>query len=108
MFDARSQQIARAPHDSMHSVIFLQEQFRQIGTVLAGDSSNQSNFLGLFHLRSNHVLPSFVIIKRGNNQVLSAVRESNVLLPWWCKGLSSDEWRMLAAQPAGVQRFFHI
>jgi FtsK/SpoIIIE family len=29
-------------------------------------------------------LPSFVIIKRGNNQVLSAVRESNVRLPWWC------------------------
>src|SRR5213593_2404922 len=52
----------------MHSVIFLQEQFRQIGTVLASDSGNQGNFLGLFHLRSNRVLPSFVIIKRGNNQ----------------------------------------
>src|SRR5439155_3883294 len=68
MLDARSQQIARAPHDSMHSVIFLQEQFRQIGTVLASDSGNQGNFLGLFHLRSNRVFPSFVIIKRENNQ----------------------------------------
>src|SRR5215471_9397571 len=68
MLDARSQQIARAPHDAMHSVIFLQEQFRQIGTVLASDSGNQSNFLGLFHLRSHRVLPSFIIIERGNNQ----------------------------------------
>src|SRR5947199_2392831 len=106
MLDARSQQIARAPHDSMHSVIFLQEQFRQIGTVLASDSGNQGNFLGLFHLRSNRVLPSFVIIKRGNNQALSAVRESNVRLPWWCKGLSSDEQRMLAAQPLGCAKVF--
>jgi hypothetical protein len=66
MLDARSQQIARAPHDSMHGVTFLQEQFRQIGTVLASDSGNQGNFLGLFHLRSNHVLPSFIIGKKGN------------------------------------------
>src|SRR5712691_8966156 len=69
MLDARSQQIARASHDSMHSVIFLQEQLRQIGTVLASDSGNQGNFLGLFHLRSHRVLPSFVIIKRENNRV---------------------------------------
>src|SRR5258708_36175566 len=68
MLDARSQQIARAPHDSMYGVIFLQEQFRQIRTVLASDSGNQGNLLGLFHLRSHRVLPSLVIIKRGNNQ----------------------------------------
>src|SRR6266516_1305830 len=93
----------------MHSVIFLQEQFRQIGTVLASDSGNQGNFLGLFHLRSNRVLRSFVIIKRGNNQALSAVRESNVPLPRWCKGLPSDEQRMLATHGAThTQRQQHV
>src|SRR5207237_6876949 len=69
MLNARSQQVARAPHDSMHSVIFLQEQFRQIGTILASYAGNQGNFLGHFHLRSNRVLPSFAIIKRETNKV---------------------------------------
>ena len=34
MLDARSQHIARAPHNSVHCVTLLQEQLGQVGAVL--------------------------------------------------------------------------
>jgi len=106
MLDARSQQIARAPHDSMHSVIFLQEQFRQIGTVLASDSGNQGNFLGLFHLRIHRVSPSFVIIKRGNNQAYWLFERQTQDFLSSAKSLVSTEQRILAAHPVWCAKVF--
>src|ERR1700704_556792 len=49
VLDARSQQIARAPHDPVNRVTLFQEQLGQIGTVLSRDSGNERNFL---HVRS--------------------------------------------------------
>src|SRR4030095_3471263 len=108
MLDARSQQIARAPHDSMHSVIFLQEQFRQIGTVLPSDSGNQGNFLGLFHLRSHRVLPSLIIIKRGNNQGYWLCESHTYDFPSSARTLSSNEQRILVAQPVWCETVFTL
>src|SRR5206468_11339980 len=106
MLDARTQQIARTPHDSMHGVIFLQEQFRQIGTVLASDSGNQGNFLGLFHLRIHRVSPSFVIIKRGNNQAYWLFERQTQDFLSGAKRLSSTEQRILVAHPAWCVKVF--
>jgi hypothetical protein len=50
MLDARSQQIASAPHDAMHRVPLFQKQFAQIGAVLTGDPGNQRDFVGILHL----------------------------------------------------------
>ena len=41
MFDARAQEIARAPNDSMNGVPFSEKQFRQVGTILAGDAGDE-------------------------------------------------------------------
>ena len=49
MVDARSQQIASAPHDAVHRVAPFQKQFGQIRAVLTGDPGNQGEFLGIFH-----------------------------------------------------------
>jgi len=47
MVDARSQQIASAPHNSVHRVPLFQKQFAQVGAVLTG---NQRDFVGILHL----------------------------------------------------------
>ena len=47
MLDARSQQIARAPHDAMHRVPLCQKQLGQIRAILTGDPGNQRNFVGI-------------------------------------------------------------
>src|SRR5438034_8971042 len=49
MLDARSQQIAGAPHDSVHRVPLFQKQLAQIGAVLTGDPGNQRDFVGILH-----------------------------------------------------------
>ena len=49
MLDARSQQIASAPHDAVHGVPLFQKQLAQIGAVLTGDPSNQRDFVGILH-----------------------------------------------------------
>ena len=49
MLDARSQQIASAPHDAVHRVPLFQKQFAQIGAVLTGDPGNQRDFVGIVH-----------------------------------------------------------
>ena len=49
MLDARSQQIASAPHDAVHRVPLFQKQLAQIGAVLTGDSGNQRDFVGILH-----------------------------------------------------------
>ncbi len=49
MLDARAEQIARAPHDPVDRVPFLQEQLGQIRTVLSGNSSDQRNLVGFTH-----------------------------------------------------------
>ena len=49
MVDARSQQIAGAPHDSVHRVPLFQKQLAQIGAVLTADSGNQRDFVGIVH-----------------------------------------------------------
>ena len=48
--DARSQQIASAPHDARHRVPHFQKQLAQIGAVLTGDAGNQRDVVGIFHL----------------------------------------------------------
>ena len=50
MLDARSQQIASAPHNSVHRVPLFQKQFAQVGAVLTGDPGNQRDFVGILHL----------------------------------------------------------
>ncbi len=50
MLDARSQQIASAPHDAVHRVPLFQKQLAQIGAVLTGDPGNQRDFVGILHL----------------------------------------------------------
>ena len=50
MLDARSRQIASAPHDAVHRVPLFQEQFGQIGAILTGYSDNQRDFVGILHL----------------------------------------------------------
>ena len=50
MLDARSQQIASAPHDAMHRVPLFQKQLAQIGAVLTRDPGNQRDFVGILHL----------------------------------------------------------
>ena len=47
VLDARSQQIASAPHNSVHRVPLFQKQFAQVGAVLTG---NQRDFVGILHL----------------------------------------------------------
>jgi len=47
MLDARSQQIASAPHDAVHRVPLFQKQLAQIGAVLTGDPGNQRDFVGI-------------------------------------------------------------
>jgi hypothetical protein len=47
MLDARSQQIASAPHNSVHRVPLFQKQFAQVGAVLTG---NQRDFVGILYL----------------------------------------------------------
>ena len=49
MLDARSQQIASAPHDAVHRVPLFQKQLAQIGAVLTGDSGNQRDFVRIVH-----------------------------------------------------------
>jgi hypothetical protein len=49
MLDSGTQEIARAPDDTMNGVSFFQKQFRQIGTVLTGDAGNQRGFFVLVH-----------------------------------------------------------
>ena len=47
MLDARSQQIASAPHDAVHRVPLFQKQLAQIGAVLTGDPGNQRDYVGI-------------------------------------------------------------
>jgi len=47
MLDARSQQIASAPHDAVHRVSLFQKQLAQIRAVLTGDPGNQRDFVGI-------------------------------------------------------------
>jgi hypothetical protein len=49
MFDARTEQVACAPDDPMHSVSFFQEQLREVGAILAGDAGNQRCFFIVVH-----------------------------------------------------------
>ena len=49
MLDARSQQIASAPHDAVHHVPLFQKQLAQIGAILTGDPGNQRDFVGIVH-----------------------------------------------------------
>src|ERR1700731_3819931 len=49
MFDARTEQIARAPHDSVDRVAFLQEQLGQIRAVLSGDAGDERGLVGILH-----------------------------------------------------------
>jgi hypothetical protein len=44
MLDARTEQVARAPHDPVNRITFLQEQLGQIRTVLSGNSGDQRDF----------------------------------------------------------------
>src|SRR5437762_5810864 len=53
MLDARSQQIASTPHDTVHRVPLFQKQLAQIGAVLTGDPVNQRDFVGILH--TSHV-----------------------------------------------------
>ena len=50
MLDARSQQIASAPHNAVHRVPHFQKQFAQIGAILTGDPGNQRDLVGILHL----------------------------------------------------------
>ena len=49
MLDARSQQIAGAPHNAVHRVPLFQKKLAQIGAVLTGDPGNQRDFVGIVH-----------------------------------------------------------
>jgi hypothetical protein len=50
MLDARSQQIAGTPHNSVHRVPLFQKQLAQVGAVLTGDPGNQRDFVGILHV----------------------------------------------------------
>src|SRR5437868_2297058 len=49
MLDARAQQVARSPDDSVDRVAFSQEQFRKIRTVLSSNAGNQRSFQSSTH-----------------------------------------------------------
>lgn len=55
MLDARSQQVASAPHDAMHRIPLFQKQLAQIGAVLAGDPGNQRDFVGILHTLTSYL-----------------------------------------------------
>jgi hypothetical protein len=41
MFDARAQQVAGSPNNSMNRVPFFEKQFRQVRAILAGDAGDE-------------------------------------------------------------------
>src|ERR1700686_2615908 len=49
MLDARAEQIARAPHDPVDRVPFLQEKLGQIRTVLSRNSTDQRYLVRILH-----------------------------------------------------------
>jgi hypothetical protein len=51
MFDARAQEIARSPNNSMNGVPFSEKQFRQVRTILAGDAGDKRRlWISIHHL----------------------------------------------------------
>src|SRR5438067_2028001 len=57
MLNPRSEQVARAPYNTVNRIAFRQQQLRQIGTILSGDSGDQR---GLGHGRGR----SFITLER--------------------------------------------
>ena len=50
MFDARAQEIARSPNNSMNGVPFSEKQFRKVRTILAGDAGDErSLWISIHH-----------------------------------------------------------
>jgi hypothetical protein len=49
MLDPRTEKITRPPNDSMNRISFFQEQFRQVGTILAGDSGYERGLCVSIH-----------------------------------------------------------
>ena len=45
VFDSRLVEEARGTHQSVYFVALLKQKFGEVGTVLAGNSGNQGNFL---------------------------------------------------------------
>jgi hypothetical protein len=49
MFDARPQQVARSPNNSVNGVPFSQKQIRQVRTILAGNAGDERSLLISIH-----------------------------------------------------------
>ena len=57
MFDARAQEIARSPNNSMNGVPFSEKQFRQVRPILAGDAGDKRSLWISIHQRGFRLAP---------------------------------------------------
>jgi hypothetical protein len=57
MFDARAQEIARSPNNTMDGVPFSEKQFRKVRTILAGDAGYQRSLWVSIHQLAFRLTP---------------------------------------------------
>jgi hypothetical protein len=57
MLDARAQEIARSPNNSVNGVPFSEEQFRQVRAVLTGDAGDKRSLWISIHQRGFRLAP---------------------------------------------------